>query len=150
MNLDGLASARVDLGFLTRARMALRTPDLRPAFKLSRKPVRADMREHAKKQAGPDGSWPARSSATKVRASSGRRRTRKLLGRLPAALTTNHDRRRMVVRSLVAWSAVHMTGGRVGNNAKIPARPFLWASAAVLEVVAGHISRHVAKLFERG
>ena len=148
MNLADLASARVDLGFLTRARLALRTPDLRPAWKESRKPLRADQREHAKKQQGPDGTWASRASSTKVRAASGRRR-RKPLGRLPAALTTRFDRRRLIVRSLVAWSDAHNSGARVGHGAKIPRRTFLWASDKVLEIAAGAIARTVAKAFER-
>lgn len=148
MNLEGLVSARVDLGFLRRARMALRSPDLRPAWKELRKPLRADQREHAKKQEGPDGSWPARASSTKVRAASGRRRKRKLLGRLPTALSVRHDRRRLLIASLAKWSDVHNQGGRAGHGARIPRRTFLWASDRVLELAAGVVSRVVAKAFE--
>ncbi len=149
MNLGGLAIARVDLGFFARKLALMRMPDLRPAWKESRKPLRADQREHAKKQEGPDGAWAPRSSATKVRAASGRKRKRKMLGRLPAALTTRADRRRVIIRSMVAWSNVHNEGGRAGNGASIPQRRFLWASDRVVEVVAGFVAKVVAKAFER-
>lgn len=144
--MDGLISATVDLSRIDRVWVALRNPDLRPAFKESRKPLRQDQRDHAKKQAGPGGSWPPRASSTKVRAAAGRRRKKKLLGRLPTALTTKHDRKKLVMRSLVRWSLVHWQGGRAGHGARIPARVFLWASEHALETVSGVVARHVAKL----
>jgi len=150
VNLRGLAVAEVHLGFLDRARAILRAPDLRPAWKLIRKPVRADLRQHARRQEGPEGSWSPMSSRTKGRARAGRKRPRKLLGRLPGALTTKLERKRMILRSQVAWSAVHQEGGRVGRGARVPARPFLWASDKVLELAGGIIARGIAFLIEVG
>jgi len=148
VNLEGLGQARVDLGFFQRARVQLAKPDLRPAWKESRKPLRADQRDHAKKQSGPDGAWAPRASSTKTR-TSGRKRQRKLLGRLPAALTSKYDRRKFTLRSLVKWSLAHWQGGRVGHGAVLPARVFLYASDSVLGTVSGIVARHVAKIFER-
>lgn len=150
MRIDGLASARVDLSFMDRARVALASPDLRPAWKELRKPVRADIRQHARKQEGPDATWPAMGARTKARARAGRKRPRKLLGRLPSALTTKLERRRMLVRSLVKWSAVHAEGGRAGKGAKIPARPWLWISGQTMEHAARVIAKGLAYLIEVG
>ena len=150
MNLAGLGSVQVDLSFLDRARAVLRSPDLRPAWKLIRKPVRADLRQHARKQEGPGGAWTPMSSRTKGRARSGRKRPRKLLGRLPGALTTKLERKRLLVMSQVAWSAVHQDGGRVGRGARVPARPFLWASDKVLELAGKVIAKGLAYLIEVG
>ncbi len=148
MSLEALVSARVNLGMLDRAWVALRNPDLRPAWKESRKPLRQDQRDHAKQQAGPGGAWAPRASSTKVRAASGRRRSRKLLGRLPTALTSRSDRKRVIIRSLVKWSISHWRGERVGHGARLPARVFLWVSDRATETVSGIVARHVAKMVE--
>jgi phage gpG-like protein len=137
--------AKIKLGLVDHVLTALGRTDLRPAWKEARKPLRADVKEHRNAQAGPDGAWPARSSSTRTRARSGRRaRPRKLLGRLPTALTTISDRRRVALRSRVAWSDVHQKGGTAGHGARIPARPFLWASEKVLKIIADIVSRHIA------
>lgn len=144
-----MIEARVNLTFAERALIALRRPDLRPAWKEARKPLRADIREHRRKQEGPEGTWPARAAATKQRA--GRHgRPRRLLGRLPTALTTLSDRRRVAMRSRVAWSDVHRTGGVVGRGSRLPRRDFLWASGNVLDTIAGIVSRYLATRFRRG
>lgn len=144
-----MIAARVNLGPLQRAFNTLRRPDLRPAWKEARKPLRADIRDHRKKQEGPDGTWSPRAAATKAR--SGKNgRARRLLGKLPTALTTLSDRRRVALRSRVAWSDVHRTGGTVGHGARVPARDFLWASGQVLETIAGIVAKHLAKRWKRG
>lgn len=152
MNLDGVLVATVELGTVERAFVAARNPNLRPAFAESRKPIRADMRAHAKAQQGPGGSvWPGRASSTRARAQSRRnRRPRKLLGRLPGALSITVDPRRALVKSQVAWSAVQRDGGVAGNGARIPARDWLWASDALLATVSESISKLVAKIAEGG
>lgn len=142
---EGLLVARVELSFLDRARTAFRALDLRPAWKEARKPVRADQRAHAKAQEGPGGAWQARSSSTKSRAGGRRTRARRLLGRLPSAIGVGYDRRKLTVRSLVRWSAIHQEGGTAGHGARIPARPFLWVSDSLLEHVAGVVAKVVAK-----
>jgi phage gpG-like protein len=144
VSLADFIRAEVDLGFLDRAKASLRNVDLRPAWKEIRKPFRADLRQHARRQEGPDGTWTPMSSRTRGRARAGRKRPRKLLGRLPGALTTKIERRRLLVSSLVSWSGVHQDGGRVGRGAKVPARPFLWASDKVLELASKVIAKGVA------
>jgi phage gpG-like protein len=141
-----LPQARVNLGFLDRARVAWSRLDLRPAWKDARPVLRADQREHAKKQAGPEGAWPARSSSTRVR-SGNRRRARKMLGRLPTSVSMRGERQRMIMRSPVAWSGAHQEGDRVGHGARIPARPFVYVSDRALEVVAGFVAVLAAKVF---
>ncbi len=145
-----MIEARVSLGFFERALNTLRNPDLRPAWKEARVPLRADIADHRKQQAGPDGAWAPRSISTRTRSTSKRRsRPRKMLGKLPTALQTISDRRRVAMKSRVAWSDVHTTGGTVGHGAKLPPRPFLWASDKVLGSIAGLITKHLAKLWGR-
>lgn len=149
--LDGAFEAAVDLTFVERALNTLRRPDLRPAWKEARKPLREDIKAHRKAQEGPGGSWPGRSPLTARRAGAKRkRRPRKLLGKLPTALQTKSDRARVAMISRVRWSAVHQDGGTAGHGARIPARPFLWASDGVLKAIAGIVSAHLAKLFAKG
>lgn len=144
-----MIDARVNLGLVDKALLALRKPDLRPAWKEARQPLRRDIADHRKQQKGPDGVWSPRAASTKERAQYGRKRPRKILGRLPTALQTVSDRQRVAMRSRVAWSGVHQDGGRVGRGAKIPARPFLWASALALDAVAAIVARHLGKLWGR-
>lgn len=147
MNLDGFIRARVDLGFLDRARALLTRPDLRPAWREVRKPFRADLADHRKRREGPDGPWAPRASSTKTR-TSGRKRARRLLGRLPTAIVVKTDRGKLTATSRVRWSAIHQDGGRAGHGARIPARTFLWASERFLELAGGAVARRIARLIE--
>ncbi len=142
--------ARVDLGPLDRVLNALRKPDLRPAWNEAKKPLRADIADHRNRQKGPDGSWAPRASSTRLRSAGKRRgRPRKILGKLPTALITKSDRRKIAMASRVPWSEVQRSGGTVGHGARIPARNFLYASENVLWVIAGIIGRHLKKIWDR-
>jgi phage gpG-like protein len=92
--------------------------------------ARADQREHARQQQGPEGRWQGRDPDT-VAAGKGRRR-RRVLGRLPGAIKVQVHPDAIEIQSRVPWSGVHQEGGGVGNNATIPARPFLWWSEKFL------------------
>lgn len=152
MNLEGLGVARVNLSWVERALTALRRPDLRKAWQEAKKPLRADQRDHAKRQEGPSGTWAGRSPLTTARRSTGsgkRKRARKLLGRLPTALTSKATRSSVTVLSRAKWSGIHQEGGTAGYGARIPARPFLWASMQALEAIGYVISRHLKIQFEK-
>jgi phage gpG-like protein len=113
----------------------LKRIDGRKVFRDARKPLRGDLREHAKAQASPDGRWAPIASSTKERRARGKGRRRRLLGRLPTAiaLTSGADFVRAVSRA--KWSRIHQDGGRAGHGAKIPARPFMWASKKLTRLV---------------
>lgn len=154
MNLEGLISARLELGTFDRLRSKLVNTDLRPAWRESRKPLRADIRDHAKRQAEPGGTWAPRASSTRRRvggavytSSRMTRRAKKTLGRLPTAFSVLVERRRAILRSRVAWSAIHQEGGRAGHGAQIPRREFLWTSGGALENVAKILAEYIAKAF---
>lgn len=138
MSTTGVLSAHVNVSALAGAFAAAARINLRPGFVSARGDLRADLRDHAKKQQGPDGTWPARAGSRR------NRRPRKLLGRLPGALSIRSTRDRMVARSLVDWSAIHKTGGTAGRGARIPARDWLWASDVALTRIAGVLARFVA------
>lgn len=116
---------------------------LGPAFRELRKPMRADQREHAKKQEGPEGRWQPRAPITGASARAKRRRRRKLLGRLPGAITVRATATSVIAESKVAWSGVHQEGGKVGRGARIPARPFLWLSDAMIEKAIAVFEEHL-------
>lgn len=144
-----MIEARVDLRFVERVLNTLRRPDLRPAWKEARKPLREDIRDHARKRQGPSGSWSPRAAVTRERAGHNGR-ARRELGRLASAQTTLSDRRRVAMRSRIAWSDVHRTGGAVGHGAKLPARDVWWASDKVLGTIAGIVSAFLAHTFAKG
>lgn len=141
----------VDLTAVDRGLAALRAraADLAPAFRDLRKPLRVDIREHARAKEGPDNAWPAKSPFTlererRARARAGRKRGgRRLLGRLPGALTIAADRTRVIAVSKARWSSVHQDGGKVGRGARVPARPFLWVSGKLRELARKRLEGHV-------
>ena len=145
--IGGLAQARVNLGFLDYVRARWASLDLRPAWKDARPVLRADQKDHARKQEGPEGPWAPRSSSTRVRAGTRRKRARRLLGRLPTSVAMKGDRQRLLMRSPVRWSGAQHEGDRVGHGAMIPARPFVYVTQRALEAVAGVVVRAVAKVF---
>ncbi len=148
------AKATVDIDAVNRAldKLGRFGRDLSPVFKEARKPLMRDQNEHKKKQEGPDGRWPRRSSLTMARGRStsrktGRkRRAGRLLGKLPTALRVVVSRDKLAVISRVSWSGVHQDGaGRVGRAPRIPKRTFLWASRKLL----GEIADIIVKQAER-
>jgi phage gpG-like protein len=131
------------------------------AFRALRPVMRADQREHARRAEGPSGKWPARKTriTSRSRGSNGRylsarRRSRGLarrpLGRLTTAVTYTASKDGLIGRSLVQWSGAHQWGGRVGNGADLPARPFLWLSDKLVEQSTRMLADHVRRAFEEG
>ena len=145
---SGPVIVRLGLSTINRVLASMRDPDLKGAFNLARKPARQDIRAHAKAAAGPDGSWPARSPLTSVRKGK-RKRARKLLGKLPAAIMTTTTRRSLILTSRAKWSGIHQDGGTAEHGARIPARPFLWASQGLAERIAGLVARGLVQAFGR-
>jgi hypothetical protein len=145
--------AKVDTTEIDRglAAMTQEARNLGPAWKEARKPMRADQRDHARRREGPDGPWAPKAASTRAREALARKRagkrrgSRRLLGRLPSAITITADRRRVVARSRARGvvSGTHQDGGTAGRGARIPARVFLWASESLLNVVAGIIEKHI-------
>lgn len=140
--------ADVKLSLVERALNTLRKPDLRPAWKEARAPLREDIKDHRKKKEGPDGTWAPRASSTNQRRMSSRKgRPRNILGRLPTALKTQSDRRRVAMISRVKWSGAQQDGDVVGHGARLPARVFLWASDHVVEVISAIVVKTLAAAF---
>lgn len=143
--------AQVDLSEVDRGidAMTAAARNLGPAFKEAKKPVRKDQRDHAKSRQGPNGPWAPKSPLTRAREAlaakrRGKRpRVRRLLGRLPGAIAVESNRVRVVARSKAWWSGVQQDGGTVGRGARLPARPFLWASDALKEVIKVIFERHI-------
>lgn len=144
-----MIETKVNLGLVDRLLSSLRRPDLRPAWKEAKQPLRRDIRDHRQKREGPSGSWAARAASTKERARYGDR-PRRILGRLPTALQTIATRRSVAMKSRVAWSEVQRSGGAVGRGSRIPARDFLWASGLALDAIAQIVARHLERIWKRG
>lgn len=103
--------------------------DQRRVFSDARKPLRADLRDHAKNQAEPDGRWPGLAATTVARRAQGKKRhRRRLLGRLPYAIAIQSGPTFVRAVSRARWSNVHQRGGTAGHGARIPRREFMWAS----------------------
>lgn len=125
--------------------------DLTAAWKEARRPTLADQRQHARDQAGPDGKWAPRSPFTIERARArGRKRARRTLGRLPGANMVKIGPRSLKVISRAKWSLAQYLGARVGHGARLPARPWLYASRKLLETIAKIIGKRLELNWPRG
>ena len=139
-------------------RMARQGKNLAKAFRILKPDLHADQRDHAARQAGPDGHWPARATGTSARMAKGRRYlgrqrrrlTRRPLGRLITAVTYSASNAGVFATSRVPWSGVHQNGGKVGRGAVIPARPFLWLSDRIVARAVEVLERTVAYSFGGG
>ncbi len=142
-----------------------------PVFKELKKPFREDLKAHAKRQEGPDGKWPKHEASTldRYKRASGRRvkikgkgrqqgpvhrkiarrRSRKLLGKLPSAVTFRARGGSILAVSKVPWSEVMNTGGTVGRGAVLPKREFLFVSDAFAQLAAGRMAEYVVKEYGR-
>lgn len=119
--------------------------DQRNTMSKARKPVRVDLRDHAKSMSDSGGRWPGRAASTRER----RGNRRKLLGRLPTAIriTSGSDFVRAV--SIVRWGNVHNRGGRAGNGATIPRRQFMWVSRRLVREVRDLLRASVIAAWRR-
>lgn len=127
--------------------------DTRPAFKAMRKPLRSDLRAHAKAQEGPGGAkWPERKPPRRLKGRAGeprklaRKRSRRVLGKLPNATGLRVERRAIYAISKVKkWSRVHNEGGKAGRGARIPQRQYLWIGDGMKAKAAQILVEHVQK-----
>jgi hypothetical protein len=121
----------------------LRTFEVRRALKRLRKPMHADQRDHRDKMRGPRGPWAPLASTTLERyAREGRRRNRRILGKLPNPRTTTITSSSLIMRSRVKWSMAHQNGPtRVGRGAILPQRQFMWISKQLRREARREFSR---------
>lgn len=107
--------------------------DRRRVFRDLRTPMRQDIRDHVKGQTDEKRRWPALAASTVERRSRGRKRSRRrLLGRLPTAIKVSHGADFVRAESIVRWAPAHAKGDRVGKNARLPARRWMWMSRELL------------------
>jgi hypothetical protein len=125
--------------------MQRRARQLGPAFQELKKPLRLDQRDHAKKRHGPDTLWAPRAASTTARLLTGGHRPKKLLGRLPTAVSYTASATGVRGVSRAKWSAAQQDGATVGHGSRLPARPFLWISDEMLtkaeDVIGGALVR---------
>jgi phage gpG-like protein len=74
-----------------------------------------------------------------------RRLSGRPLGQLANSIQAKIEGVTLTVKSSVKWSKVQNEGGRVGNGAVLPARPFLEWTAADLEKAVATFERHMIK-----
>lgn len=149
-------SIRVDLESLHGNLRAMdrQARNLTGYYRELRAPLREDQTQHAKEQSGPDGAWQPRSPFTiakmaAARRAGSRRRDRKLLGRLPRAITVRADSKGARAVSLVKWSMAHAQGARVGRGARLPQRQWLWLSPRIIQLAGEIAAKYCASVWGR-
>ena len=146
--------------------MIRRSKGIQKVLRKLRRPLQEDLKEHARSEDSPAGSWPRRSRKAEKRAS--RRRTRvvrgrergagkrvgarqavsfrggsQLLGQLPDTVVVRQRRGSLIARSPVPWSGAHNEGARVGRGSRLPARPFVFLSPEFLGRAEVELADHV-------
>lgn len=119
---------------------------LGPAFVEIKAAMKLDQREHREQEMGPDGKWSPRKASTLKSEKlhhKGRVVPRKILGKLPTAVTYKAIGSGAFGESKIRWSESQQGGGRVGKGAMIPARPFLWVSDKLARTSEEIIERHI-------
>lgn len=147
----------VRTGSVLRGLQALARMDNAKVFRRCRPLVRADQRQHAAKQEGPDGAWPPLASSTKERRArmaklgktSKRKASSRMLGRLPGANRMDINRSRLRDMSRVRWSMIHQEGGIAGHGARIPRRTFKWVSEPLQKKVCIEFERELNIIWSR-
>jgi phage gpG-like protein len=147
------------------ADVELRAKRLGPAFRELRKPFRTDQSGHARGEEGPSGKWPARSPLTEARRRQRNRSVRqtkamktialrkptkrstpkRLLGRLPGAVTYKIGEMFIRATSRASFGGAHQFGGTVGRGVKLPQRMFLWLSDKLRTTAADVLGNYVVK-----
>lgn len=130
-----MIDVKVDIEPITRAFDRLRRTDGRKVFREARKPMRIDIREHAKAKAGPDGAWQPLAASTKDRRKRAGRKRGKLLAALPAAFKIASGPDFVRAEWLVKWSRVHWRGGRAGHGSRIVKRDFAYLSKSAIRAI---------------
>lgn len=129
---------KVKIGGPMAAIERLRKTDFTSVFRKLRKPMHKDMRHHRDLQRGPRGPWAPLAATTKARyAREGKRRNRRVLGKLPNARRTIVTSYALRMRSPVKWSLAHQAGPtRVGRGAILPQRQYMWISRGLRKEAA--------------
>lgn len=133
--------------------MAKRSHQLEPAFQEIKTAMKVDQKEHREDESGPDGHWAPRKASTIAAAKShhkGRLVPRKILGKLPTAVSYKALPLGVEGESRIKWSLTQQDGGPVGRGVVLPARPFLWISDKLSAKAEGIIAGKLVSAFGGG
>lgn len=150
---EAFVSATIDIRDVEKGLGAMerRAKALGPAFRDLKKPLRADQKDHGKRQRGPFGTWARRSPATlEFYRSHGRKRVPRPLGRLIAAVKYTSTPYSVAGESRSGWSEAQQDGGVVGRGVRLKARPFLWLSRKLLELAEETFERTILAAYGGG
>jgi len=152
--------SRVQAGFRD---VAAAARGLTKVFQQLRAPMRRDQADHARKEEGPDGPWPARKSEqralktyAKVRRKRGGATTAKvyryhgLLGVVPNVVQVRAIGRTVFARWPIKWASAHADGDVVGHGVKLPARSFAWVSEQLGDLANKMIGDHIKAAWDDG
>jgi len=115
--------------------------DLTPVWREVEDLAKHDQAAIGATQEGTDGPWPKRARAQ------GRRRARKLLGRLPTSVHIKYDKHRFRKESKIPWSGAHQDGATVGRGAVLPKREHVYFTDEFLAETIARIEQHIAGAF---
>lgn len=132
-----------------RALDRLKKTDRRKVFREARKPMRADIRDHAKQKTGPEGNWAPIASSTKDRRRRAGRKRGRLLGRLPLAIKIATGPTFIRATWMPRWATAHFRGQRVGHGARLPRRNPAWISRELRRKVGDLLMQALKRAWDR-
>jgi hypothetical protein len=145
--MSAFASVRLDLGDALKGLDAMARAPIAKALQALKPEMRADTKDHAKAKAGPESGWAPRAASTIASYKTHPKAPKKLMGKLPTAVSYKVVGLTLAGESRARWSDVHQTGGTVGRGAKLPARVFLWISDKLMALSEDQIGDVMLKAF---
>ena len=143
--------------------------DPKKVWRVLRKPLRKDQKEHMRAGEDSKGSkWKPLASSTierrlskggragkftkrgKLRKKAARGLSKLLSQRLVSGAKVKITRRAIAITSKVRWSGVHQEGGRVGRGSLIPAREFFYIGDGLIRQTADALAKHIADAYNKG
>jgi hypothetical protein len=145
--VSAFASVRLDFGDALKGLDAMARAPLERAIAALKKPMRLDQVDHAKAKAGPESSWAPRAASTIASYRTHPKAPKKLMGKLPTAVSYKAAGLTLAGESRARWSDAHQTGATVGRGAKLPVRVFLWISDKLMAIAENELGDVVLEAF---
>lgn len=133
----------LDRGF---SGIKLAARNMTPVWARLRSSMKDDQLAHWTDQTGGDGAWAPRAESTRRRHGRRRKIFSKRFAKGFSVVTTPSE---LAAVSKIPYAAAHQFGGPVGNNAVLPARPFLYLSEKFLGFAMPRIAEHLGKGWTR-
>ena len=143
--------------------------DPRKVWRVLRKPLRKDQKEHMRAGEDSKGSkWKPLAASTiqgrlskggragkftkrgKMKKKTSRGLSRVLSKKLVTGAKVKITRGSIKITSIVPWAGVHQKGGRAGRGSRIPAREFFYVGDGLIRQTSRALAKHISEAYNKG